>query len=244
MGIATKILKIFLSPIYKISTGPSFRYSFGFSALNLAFEYSHREKILKQAMEFVRTNKLEGDYLEFGVYRGGTFIPAYHFSKRILRNSMKFYAFDSFEGLPESTGVDTEVKEFQKGEYACSLDEFKSILKKNSVNLKEVTFIAGWYKDILNQKTKSELPIEKATVIYIDCDLYESTTPVLDFIIDYLQDGTIIIFDDWYHFKGSPERGEQAAFSEWLQRNPQIKVSEFHNFGGYLKSFIIHKKDG
>ena len=222
---------------------PSFRYSFGFSALNLAFEYSHREKVLKQAMEFVRTNKLEGDYLEFGVYRGGTFMPAYHFSKRILKNSMKFYAFDSFEGLPEPTGVDTEVKEFQKGEYSCSLDEFKKILKGNQVNLSDVIFIPGWYNETLNQKTKEELNIQKVAVVYIDCDLYESTVPVLDFITDYLQDGTIIIFDDWFHFKGNPDRGEQKAFAEWLNKNPEIKTSEFHKFGGYLNSFIVHKKE-
>lgn len=243
IGIIFKPFKFIISPLYKILSRPSIRYSFFFSVANLLIEYSHRERILKQAMEFVRTNKLEGDYLEFGVYIGGTFIPAYHFSKKILNNTMRFFAFDSFQGLPEPKGIDAEVKEFEKGEYAFSLDEFKSILKKNQVKFDDVVFVSGWYSETLNEETKRNLNIKKAAIIYIDCDLYESTVPVLDFVTDYLQDGTIIIFDDWFHFKGNPDRGEQRAFSEWLQKHPEIRISEFHKFGGYLNSFIIHKKE-
>jgi O-methyltransferase len=55
-------------------------------------------------------------------------------------------------------------------------------------------------------------------VIWVDCDLYESTVPVLDFITEYIQDGTVIIFDDWYSFRADPDRGEQKALAGGVRK--------------------------
>ena len=38
-----------------------------------------------------------------------------------------------------------------------------------------------------------------------------STVPVLRFLSDVLVDGALLIFDDWYCFRASPEQGEQNA---------------------------------
>lgn len=38
----------------------------------------HRCFILERIMDFVRHNKIEGDYFEFGVYAGTTFQYAYY----------------------------------------------------------------------------------------------------------------------------------------------------------------------
>ena len=94
----------------------------------------------------------------------------------------------------------------------------------------------------LNNETKQKLPIKSAAIVFIDCDLYASTVPVLNFISDYLEDGAILIFDDWFCFKGSPERGEQKAFHEWLKNNPQFKAVEYHKFNWRGNSFIINKQ--
>jgi hypothetical protein len=83
------------------------------------------------------------------------------------------------------------------------------------------------------------LPLRKAALVWIDCDFYESTVPVLEFITDYVQDGTLLIFDDWFCFRGDPERGEQRAFAEWLARNPWIRAGELLRFGWHGSSFIL-----
>jgi hypothetical protein len=41
---------------------------------------------------------------------------------------------------------------------------------------------------VLKRTGVTKLPLKKAAIIMIDCDLYESTVSVLDFITDYLQD--------------------------------------------------------
>ena len=192
-------------------------------------------------MDFILHSKLDGDYLEFGVYKGTTFIAAYNFARSVGLKSMKFYAFDSFQGLPEISSADNnKLHEFSKGQYYCDVDEFKKNIYRRGVNLDRVNIIPGWYDQVLNEQTKSKIRIKKASIVYIDCDLYKSTVPVLNFITDYIQDGTIIIFDDWFCFKGDPNYGEQKAFREWLKRNPKIVVTEFHKFGWHGNSFIIH----
>ena len=75
----------------------------------------------------------------------------------------------------------------------------------------------------------------------IDCDLYESTVPVLDFITDIVGQGTIIIFDDWYRFKGSTEHGEQRACKEWLERNPHITLTQYWQQGPQSVAFLVNK---
>ena len=34
-----------------------------------------------------------------------------------------------------------------------------------------------------------------------------------------IQTGSIIIFDDWFNYKGDPLKGEQLACKEWLNKN-------------------------
>jgi len=65
--------------------------------------------------------------------------------------------------------------------------------------------------------------------------------PVLDFITDYLVDGTILIFDDWFVFRGNPNYGERKAFNQWLKKNPEIKITEFQKYSTVGNSFIVHK---
>jgi hypothetical protein len=108
------------------------------------------------------------------------------------------------------------------------------------VDLSRVKLVPGWYDKTLNDKTKRELQIKKAAVVWVDCDLYESTVPVLDFITDYVQSGTIILFDDWYCFKADPNRGECRAFNEWLARNPTIRAFEYKKFEAAGNSFILN----
>ncbi|OGF14642.1 hypothetical protein A3I35_02060 [Candidatus Falkowbacteria bacterium RIFCSPLOWO2_02_FULL_45_15] len=205
------------------------------------------EIMLKNALEFAAHANLAGDYLEFGVWKGRSFARAFNIWKWISKNSnrlkgMKFYAFDSFAGLPEITSAeDKATGEFTKGQYSCSEDEFKKIIAGRGVDLNKVITTKGWYDKILNNETKQSLGIKSAAIIFIDSDLYDSAVSVLNFITDYVEDGTILIFDDWFCFKGDPAKGEQKAFAEWLARNPQLRETEYQKFNWKGNSFIMHK---
>ena len=231
------IINFILRPLKKILLNPNFRYSNNFKGLEL----NSREKMLKLAMQYAVASKLDGDYLEFGVYKGDTFSGAYHLARFNGPIAMKFMAFDSFSGLPEIKGVDSEFKQYNQGQYAYGVENFKNNILKRGVDLKKVEIIPGWFDQSLNQELAGKIKLVSAAIIWIDCDLYESTLPVLNFIKDFLRDGTIIIFDDWFCFRGHPDRGERRAFREWLEKNQEFTVSEFQKFGWHGNSFIINK---
>ena len=52
----------------------------------------------------------------------------------------------------------------------------------------------------------------------IDCDLKESTKLALEFIKPAIQEGTIILFDDFVFFKGNENKGEYGAFSDFKKK--------------------------
>jgi O-methyltransferase len=204
-------------------------------------EYS---MMLRHAMNFVKGGKMEGDYLEFGVSVGVTMTAAFANAQRFGLDWMRFFAFDSFQGLPEISGIDAEGPcEYHEGQYACGLEQFKKNLARNGVDLRRLIPVPGWYDQSLNDDTKKKLGIQKAAVIWIDCDLYESTVPVLNFVTDYVQSGTIMCFDDFYCFRGDPNRGESRALKEWLAKNPSITAIEYRKFEAAGASFILNVRD-
>jgi len=209
-----------------------------------AFDRAGKEEFqifLKYAMNYVFGCQIQGDYLEFGSFRGNTLTTAFLSAKRFGLNSMKFFIFDSFEGLPPIAGVDAEGPcHYEQGQYACSLDEFTRIIARRGVDLQRVVVTKGWYDKTLNGETSKRLQIKKAAIIWIDCDLYESTVPVLDFVTPYIQTGTILCFDDWFCFGGDPTRGEARPFLEWLKKNPWLTAIEYRKFESAGNSFIMN----
>lgn len=197
------------------------------------YNFNRRYHAVEQIAAYSAGAKIEGDYLEFGVYKGDIFIHAYKWMAKLFPK-MRFLAYDSFEGLPTPKGVDDingYSSNYHENEFACSEEEFIANLKKEKVDLRRVKTIKGWYdKTLVGGKVK-DYKIKKIAVVWIDCDLYESTVPVLKYITPYLTGGTIIVFDDWHAFRNNPGRGEQKACAEWLKKNPKIKLSQIFSYG-------------
>lgn len=202
------------------------------------FLYDNLESDIEKSMQFLKNNALSGDYAEFGVANGRSFVMAYHFAKLKGLKEMKFYAFDSFEGLPEPTGIDKNAS-WKAGDYKHSLHEFTRTLMIKGVDLRKVKPVKGWF----NETLKEPHGINKLSYVYIDCDYYESTKDVLKFIKPFLQEGTIVSFADWYMFKGNPNYGEQKAFHEFLKKEKDLFFTDFPSTGLGSKSFITHLKN-
>jgi len=193
-------------------------------------------QMMHTAMYFVRNGKIKGDYLEFGVMSGESFTATCYWAKECKLSDMRFHAFDSFEGYPKGTGMDSDAS---KSIY--TVEYLKNLLKKNKIDLNKVTITKGWFDKTLNANTKKKLNIKKASAIFIDCGLYKSAVPIFDFITDYIQDGTLLLLGSYFSHGDSPKLGEQRAFREWLKKNPTIKATDFRNFRFVGNSFILHK---
>jgi len=225
---------------------------------------NQNDTILFKAACLTTAAAVEGDYFEFGVYKGNTFIQAYklimdRFDKECQDTNVpseilapiksnykdiRFFAFDSFAGLPELKNLDKQsFNAFYKSKYTCTLNDFRNNLTEANVLLDKVVMVEGFFADTCNEKTISKYNIKNASIVYIDCDLYESTKQVLSFIKPLLVDGTVIIFDDWYFFRGNPNYGQQRAFNEWKTTMKGWTFTEFQKESVYANSFIANKLD-
>ncbi len=194
------------------------------------------------AMSLVTFSQVKGDYLEFGVFEGSAFLNAWDYASAYGRTDMRFFAFDSFRGLPDParSPVD-EGGEFSQGEFACDRPTFEHNLRRGGVDMARVSVVEGFFSDRLTPATREDLRLEAAAVVWIDSDLYQSAVCVLDFITPLVVDGTVLVFDDWHCFHSRPERGEQLACAEWLERNADIRLVHYRDFHWAGRSFIVHR---
>lgn len=179
------------------------------------------------------------DYLEFGIFRGFTFWYTQALAQDMGIQDIRFFGFDSFFGLPPLTRID-EDGEFQEGAYTSPKQDTEKFLNYYGVDWKRTFLVEGWFDKTLNVQTIQKYQLRKCALCVIDCDLYESTQYVLDFIEPLMCDRSVILFDDWTSFNNDPTKGEQKAFSEFLAKNTHITAESFIEFGGHGKGFILH----
>ncbi len=187
------------------------------------FIMGNREKIFRGIGNFAFINRpIEGYYMEFGCCGANTFRMAWDiFSPQF---KWDFLAFDSFEGFPEIQKID-EQEIWKKGKSKMELENFKSTIEKHGVERTRI--FPGFYEDSLTPALQSELLVKKAAVIYVDCDLYTSTVTVLNWVLPFLQKGTVIAFDEWNAYWGDPAKGERKAFAEFTEAHPEWHFEPF-----------------
>ncbi len=187
--------------------------------------------------------EVPGHYLEFGVFQGTTFSYAAR-EMAIHFPQMHFYAFDSFEGLPEPTGLDARdgyASNFYKGQFACTEEDFLKRMRKDGCPMDRLHTVKGWFNESLAPDKAATLGIERVAAAWIDSDYYESCVPVLNFLTPRISVGTVIAFDDWRCYRNLPDYGEQRACREWLDANPQIELRELFSFGWHGIAFTVSR---
>lgn len=186
---------------------------------------NERKNIFTSIARFATVNRpINGYYFEFGCHTAGTMRMAYDYFHHLF--DWTYVAFDSFQGLPEIEEVDKQ-EIWQEGKLATSEEEFIRRVTKHGMPRNKLITVKGFYKESLTDEVKQRLSPTKAAVVYVDCDLYSSAVPALEFTKDFLQVGTVIVFDDWNCFYGDPNRGERRAFREFCERYPLLHFEEF-----------------
>jgi O-methyltransferase len=206
--------------------------------------------LIDKVARFAACEMVEGDYIEFGVFKGDSLISAYQAfkkqfesrikqdvgglkasdhseSRRLIWKSMRFIGFDSFKGLPPLENSDAGTEDFDSGMYANTKEAVTMHLKQNGVPLERVHLVEGYFSETCTPKMRDQLGLTKASCILIDGDLYSSCRDSLRFIGPLIQEGTIIIFDDWFSYRGNPRSGEQLAFNEWKSTNEIASAFDF-----------------
>jgi len=198
---------------------------------------------IRKAMYMTAHDATFGSYLEFGVFTGSSFNFAMKVNKKVEKlfgeSNCEFVGFDSFEGFGEIK-KDDQNPSFKNETFIVNKKKILSNIKKCSQGQK-YRIVEGFYKDTIKNKTTKDLNIDKARVVMIDCDLKESAHLALEFIQPSIQEGTIILFDDYHYFKGREDKGEYGAFNDFKEKYPQILFRRIFDYGYSSRAFIAYK---
>lgn len=151
-------------------------------------------------IETVLREKIPGDILEAGVWRGGCCILARALLKAAGDTTRKVYLADSFMGLPKpdtsNYPLDASLDLSIYPELAVSLEEVQDNFARYDLLDDQVSFLKGWFKDTL-----PKCEIEKLAVLRLDGDLFESTIQALENLYPKLSKGGFVIIDDYGAFE-------------------------------------------
>lgn len=182
----------------------------GLSAIERAKRYSkvplERLRAMALSLETIDDNRIAGDVVECGVWRGGHIILA-----RLLSPHRVCWLYDTFSGMTAPGQYDVKrsgesaarslAKNPTKRMSVASLDEVVAALRSENVfDESKLHFVVGDVCQTLDDATN--LP-EHIAVLRLDTDWYESTKKELEVLWPRLVRGGHIIIDDYGHWQGA-----------------------------------------
>lgn len=180
---------------------------------------------LYQSICYLAENKIPGDFVECGVWKGGSAMMIALVLKKYGLTDREIYLYDTFEGMVEPTLEDKTVngknaelmmkKEEHDKVSATSvwcyspLDEVKKNLQSTGYPLSQIHFIKGKVEDTLAMNLPGRLAL-----LRLDTDWYVSTQTELEYLYPLLEKKGVLIIDDFGHWEGA-----KKAVVEYFQKN-------------------------
>ncbi|CAF1387216.1 unnamed protein product [Adineta steineri] len=147
---------------------------------------------IEWALRRVIAKDVPGDFIECGVWRGGSSIFASAVLKALKINDRHVWLADSFQGLPKAR-TKNDNDEWSKLEYLkVSLEEVQTNFRSFDLLDDNVHFCKGYFVDSLPRCNISQI-----AVLRMDGDMYESTMDQLFNLYAKLQFDGVIIVDDY-----------------------------------------------
>lgn len=167
---------------------------------------------LYQAVKYIINAKTPGDFVECGVWKGGSaMIIALTLLKMGVKDR-KIYLYDTFEGMSKPTNEDIRIdnKTFADTDWEksqtethnewcfASIDEVRKNILLTEYPDKNLIFVKGKVEDTIPGTQSSEIAL-----LRLDTDWYESTKHELIHLFPLLKNNGILIIDDYGHWAGS-----------------------------------------
>ena len=178
---------------------------------------------LYQAGSYVAKAGIAGDFVECGVWKGGSSMIVALAFLELSNASRKLYLYDTYAGMPETGRHDAEVGDspFQfamnlstqlrgghSGVFYASLEEVHRNMQSTGYPEEHMFFVKGMVEETI----PGWIP-EQISLLHLDSDLYQSTYHELTHLYPRLTKGGVLIIDDYGSWKGSRKATDQY-FSE------------------------------
>lgn len=155
-----------------------------------------RMRNLRACAETALKDKVPGDFIETGVWRGGACIMFRGVLEAYDDRRRKVWVADSFAGLPppdvEKYPADSGDTLYTFKELAIPIEKVKENFTRYGLLDDQVRFLKGWFS-----QTMPKAEIAQLAVLRLDGDMYESTMDVLTHLYPKLSRGGFCIIDDY-----------------------------------------------
>ena len=173
---------------------------------------------LIKAVEYIVLNQIPGDFVECGVWRGGSMMTIALTLKRMAATDRQLYLFDTFEGMPEPEDrditlfgapgrepweqhkTDTSVNHFC---YA-SLEDVQANIASTGYPLENIHTIQGRVQDTLPQHAPQTIAL-----LRLDTDWYDSSKHELIHLYPNLVSKGVMIADDYGYWQGQKDATDE-----------------------------------
>lgn len=166
---------------------------------------------LIEAVKYVVAQNIEGDFVECGVWKGGS-VMAMALTLQMLQAERDIHLFDTFEGMSAPTEEDWNAKEGAAAEKFArtrredggadwcrsEIDEVRRNVLSTGYGEDRLRFVQGRVEDTL----PAQAP-ERIALLRLDTDFYESTRHELIHLYPRLVSGGVLILDDYGHWQGA-----------------------------------------
>ena len=178
---------------------------------------------LIHAIGYLHENKIQGNIVECGVWRGGSMIAAAKTFQKLGDTSRSLWLFDTFEGMTAPTEHDvsnkgtTAAEKFEKRRLSddssdwcnASIEEVRGNVSGTGYPADRLKFVKGKVEETLPGQAPADIAL-----LRLDTDWYESTLHELETLFPRLVPGGILIIDDYGDWSGA-----RKAVDEYMAKH-------------------------
>jgi hypothetical protein len=168
---------------------------------------------LVEAVRYVVANEIPGDFVECGVWRGGSSMAAALALKELGDESRELWLYDTYAGMSAPTEEDVDVsgraadEKFTQrqltedsSEWCRSpLEDVQQNLASTGYPMAKMHFVKGKVEDTIPH----DMPAGPVAILRLDTDWYESTRHEMQHLYPALETRGVLILDDYGYWQGA-----------------------------------------
>jgi O-methyltransferase len=191
---------------------------------------------LYKAVEYVIKNNIKGDFVECGVWKGGSAMIIAHTLMKLGVRDRNIFLYDTYEGMSEptlhdvdhkgrdakKTMIDSEIGKQDSIWCYAGIEEVKKNLYSTNYPMENLFFIKGKVEETIPGNIPTAI-----SLLRLDTDWYESTYHELKHLYPLVEKNGVLIIDDYGYWQGS----RKAVDEYLLEINSPVLLSRIDGTG-------------
>lgn len=196
-----------------------------FSSLISPYTMTTQERItaLYDSLSYVVNNKVPGDVVECGVWKGGNVLGMCKYLDSLGEYDRDVWLFDTFTGMTPPGEHDVDLHNSRAYPMCdASIDLVKQVVNMSNYPQERIHYVVG---DINKTLDDTENLPKSLSILRLDTDWYESTKKELVVLWDRLSVNGILIVDDYGHWQGAKKAVHE--FFDEIGYDPKIEKIDY-----------------